>query len=71
MGLFGSNLFGNNIDVSCEYCHNGQKINGIIICKVNKTIVNGACPRFKYNPLMRVPKTAPKMPKYNPDDFKL
>lgn len=71
MKLFGANLFGNNIEVSCEYCHNGQKFNEITICKANKEIVNGNCSKFKYNPLMRVPKTAPTMPKYDPKDFEL
>jgi len=71
MKLFNSGLFGNNIDVSCEYCHNAQKINGITICKANKQIINGGCSRFRYNPLMRVPKTAPVFPKYDPKDFEL
>ena len=71
MKLFGSKLFGNNIDTSCEYCSNAQKINGIILCKANKEIVNGDCSRFKYNPLMRVPKTTPVFPQYDPKDFEL
>ncbi|MEE0265065.1 MAG: hypothetical protein UD936_05495 [Acutalibacteraceae bacterium] len=71
MNLFGPKLFGNNIDTSCEYCNNSQKINGIILCKANKEIVNGNCSKFKYNPLMRVPKTAPRFPQYDPKDFEL
>ena len=71
MKFFGSKLFGNNIDTSCEYCSNAQKINGIILCKANREIVNGNCSKFKYNPLMRVPKTAPKFPQYDPKDFEL
>lgn len=71
MNLFSSGLFGNNIDVSCDYCHNGQKINGIIICKANKEIIDGKCSKFKYNPLMRVPKTVPNLPNYDPKDFEL
>lgn len=71
MRLFGSKLFGNNIDTSCEYCSNAQKINGIILCKANKEIVNGYCSRFKYNPLMRIPKTTPVFPQYDPKDFEL
>lgn len=71
MRLFGNNLFGNNIDVSCEYCHNRQKTDKIITCKLNKSIENGNCSYFKYNPLMRVPKVTPNLPKYDPDDFKL
>ena len=69
--ILGNNLFGNNIEVSCEYCHKSQKINGITICRANREIVNGKCSGFKYNPLMRVPKTAPKMPKYDPKDVEL
>lgn len=71
MNFFGNKLFGNNIDTSCEYCSNAQKINGIILCKTNREIINGNCSRFKYNPLMRVPKTAPNFPQYDPKDFEL
>lgn len=71
MRFFNFGLFGNNIEASCEYCHHAQKMNGITICKANKQLVNGSCSRFKYNPLMRVPMTAPQFPKYDPKDFEL
>ena len=41
--ILGNNLFGNNIEVSCEYCHKSQEINGITICRANREIVNGKC----------------------------
>lgn len=65
-------LFGNNIDTSCEYCSNAEKAgDGVIICKVSREIKDGKCPKFKYNPLLRVPKTLPNLPKYDPKDFEL
>lgn len=65
-------LFGNNIDINCEYCANGQRTaDNIIICKVKREIVDGKCFRFKYNPLLRKPKTMPNLPKYDPKDFEL
>ncbi len=71
MGLFGKKLFGNNIDASCEYCHHAQKVNDIFICTLNKTLTNGKCMQFSYNPLMRVPRTMPNLPKFDPKDFEI
>lgn len=65
-------LFGNTIKVSCDYCSNATKTDsGITYCKAKREIKNEKCFRFKYNPLMRIPKVTPALPKYNPEDFKL
>ncbi len=65
-------LFGNNIAVSCEYCDNCEKNdNNIQLCKARTQIVDGKCKRFKYNPLLRVPKQSYNLPKYDPKDFEL
>lgn len=70
--MFFKKLFGNNIEASCEYCHNAVfKENDVIICSVNREIKDGKCMRFKYNPLLRTPKILPNLPKYDPKDFEL
>lgn len=64
-------LFGNNIEVSCNYCAHSQINNGCQFCTVNKVLKNGKCRKFEYNPTMRVPKHSNNLQKYNPDDFVL
>lgn len=64
-------LFGNNIEVSCDYCSNSQIQGNCQFCTVNKTLKNGKCRKFIYNPIMRVPKTLNKLPRYSEDDFVL
>ena len=64
-------LFGNNIEVSCDYCANSQIQSGCQFCTVNRVLKNGKCRKFLYNPIMRVPKTQNMLPKYSEDDFVL
>lgn len=65
-------LFGNTIEVKCDYCSHADKDeNDVIFCTKKRAITDGKCFRFKYNPLMRIPKGAPVLPKYNPEDFQL
>ena len=65
-------LFGNTIEVRCEYCAHAEKDeNNVVFCTKKREIKNGKCFRFKYNPLMRIPKNAPALPKYSQDEFKL
>ncbi len=65
-------LFGNNIAPACEYCVNSiDGGNGVLICSKRKAITDGKCRAFKYDPLLRIPKAAPVMPKYDPKDFEL
>lgn len=66
-------LFGNNIDCSCDYCHNARILkDGSIYCKRNKSINNlGQCSYFDYNPLKREPRPRPKPRNYDPEDFML
>lgn len=64
-------LFGNYIETSCAYCEH-SKINGNLqICTLNRTIKNGQCKKFKYNPVMRVPLTSKALPKFNKEDFSI
>lgn len=64
-------LFGNNIDVSCDYCANSKVNNGVQFCTMNKVLKNGKCRKFVYNPIMRVPKTQNNLRKYNAEEFVL
>ncbi|HIR03591.1 MAG TPA: hypothetical protein IAD34_05915 [Candidatus Scatovicinus merdipullorum] len=65
-------LFGNHIDPNCTYCdHCIFEQDQVQICRVKREIKNGKCRRFQYNPLLRVPKQMPALPKYDPKDFEL
>ena len=68
-------LFGKNIPPACEYCAHGRRTQGglSIFCENADDSVSAYdhCESFKYDPLKRVPKRAPKMPVFSADDFKL
>lgn len=65
-------LFGRNISVNCEYCANLKKNEeDMLFCSVNKEIVDENCSGFKYDPLMRKPKTILNLKTYNPEEFKI
>lgn len=64
-------LFGNNIELSCDYCAHSQINNGTQFCTKNKVLKNGKCKKYEYNPTMRVPKKQNTLPKYKPEDFAL
>lgn len=64
-------LFGNNIDVSCDYCANSKVNNSTQFCTMNKVLKNGKCRKFQYNPIMREPKSVNLLKKLKPEDFVL
>lgn len=64
-------FFGNNIEVNCLYCAHSKIQNGSQFCTINKTMKNGKCRKFEYNPFMRTPKKLNKLPKYKEEDFSL
>ncbi len=64
-------LFGNNIEVSCNYCSHSKIKNNTQFCTMNKVLKNGKCRKFEYNPIMRKPNTTAQLPKYKPEDFAL
>ena len=64
-------LFGQNIIPDCSYCENAVAENEIAYCKKGKRIQNNKCRAFKYDPLMRVPKTSAFKKNYSIEDFKL
>lgn len=68
-------FFNQKIEPHCEYCKNGHLSSDgkNVLCK-RKGIVNRgySCLRFRYDPLLRVPKmSAPAMPQFDPEEFKL
>lgn len=64
-------LFGNNITPDCSYCENASSEQGIVFCSKNRHIENNKCKKFRYNPLLRVPKQTTIKVTYNENDFKL
>ena len=69
--MFKKKLFGSNIKPSCAYCRNAAYENEVCFCKKGQKYKNGNCKGFKYDPLMRVPKTLSLKKKFTADDFKL
>ena len=65
-------LFGNHIDVKCEYCKNSSDYDGASVCKLNRSLLpDGTCPRFTYDPLRRAPQNLPPLGLHDPEEFKL
>ena len=64
-------LFGNNIPPACEYCRFYQKNNGGNPSCAYGTAIENTCKRYEYDPLKREPRSAPTLPKFTADDFKL
>jgi hypothetical protein len=67
-----SKLFGNEIEIKCEYCRNSSDYDGASICKLNRyRDPDGSCRRFAYDPLKRVPQNLPPLKSYSADEFEL
>lgn len=64
-------LFGNSIVPSCVYCEHSVMEGNAQICTVHKTLKNGKCRKFKYNPIMREPKGMAPLKSYSKEDFAL
>lgn len=64
-------LFGENILPNCSYCEYFNMENGISYCKKSKTMKKNRCRSFKYDPLMRVPKSKSFHTEYTASDFKI
>ena len=60
-------LFGQNIPVSCEYCSHASPDGCLVRCE-NK---HDRCARFDYDPLLRRPKTPPRLKKFDAQEFEL
>ena len=64
-------LFGGNIVPSCAYCTHSKKVGSAQFCDANKTLKNGKCRKFCYNPIMREPRGMAPLPSYSKEDFAL
>lgn len=64
-------LFGNNIVPACTYCQHSRSEGSSQFCDAHKVLKNGKCRKFCYNPIMRTPRDAAKLPTYTQDDFAL
>jgi hypothetical protein len=63
-------LFGDHIEIKCEYCANGREAGEA--CRLNlRPEADGTCRRFAYDPLRRSPKTFPPMRPHDAEEFKL
>lgn len=68
-------FFDKNIEKRCEYCARGQlsKDGMNVLCKRKGIVEKGYhCLFFRYDPVMRIPyEEAPKLPDYDPEEFKI
>lgn len=64
-------LFGNNIVPACTYCTHSKKEGDTQFCAAHKVLKNGKCRKFCYNPIMREPRGAVKLPTFEPKDFSI
>ena len=64
-------LFGKNIAPDCSYCMNAVFENGRTRCQKSKTVTDGKCRAFSYDPLLRVPVSISLSGNVTADDFKL
>lgn len=64
-------LFGRNIVPSCTYCQYSKTEGSTQFCEAHKTLRNGKCRKFRYNPIMRTPRGAVKLPTFKNDDFSI
>ena len=72
--MFEKPLFGATISPSCEYCEFGRKAPqpGCFYCEKKGPVRQmPKCRHDRYDPLRRVPKRAPKLPSFSPEDFAL
>lgn len=67
-------LYGENIEKSCEYCEHGRPApDKVSVLCMKKGVVTAdfSCRHFKYDPLRRMPKRRPPLPKFSPEEFEL
>ena len=63
-------LFNDDITPSCAYCAKMERQEGKMFCPRRKTVTErDSCRSYEYDPLKRVPKQAPRLPEFKPEDF--
>lgn len=68
------NLFSKDIDPACGYCTLGRRSSDgdKILCPHRGVVdATSSCGKFRYNPLNRIPRKAPRLPDYNKEEFEL
>ncbi len=72
LGKKKAKLFGNHIEVKCEYCENYMVAEGKNVCRLNRSVrPDGSCPCFSYDPLLRAPNNTPFLRSHDAEEFKL
>jgi len=72
LGKKATKLFGNQVEINCEYCSNSSDYDGASVCKLNLCLKpDGGCRRFAYDPLKRAPMHLPPLKPHDADEFKL
>ena len=64
-------LFGSHIVPSCVYCTHSKTEGSTQFCEANRTLKNGKCKKFDYNPIMRDPKGMAPLKAFTKEDFEL
>lgn len=65
-------LFGNDVEIKCEYCRNSSDFDGSAACSLGRELEpDGNCRKFEYDPLKREPVSLPPLKQHDPDEFKL
>lgn len=64
-------LFGNNIAPSCSCCSHSKKEGEAQFCDIHRTLKDGKCRKFSYNPIMRTPLGAAPLPSFKREDFSI
>lgn len=67
-----SKYYGKTVPPSCAYCLFVRREGEALVCEKGKEAAEGAsCRAYRYEPTLRVPKEAPLLPQYAPEDFQL
>ncbi len=69
-----SKFFGSNIQPACAYCANAKRAvrDDTVLCRYKGVVSHTYhCRRYCYSPLLRTPKSAPKLPVFTAEDFAL
>ncbi|NLT58470.1 MAG: hypothetical protein GXX99_05860 [Clostridiales bacterium] len=67
-------LYGNKVEPRCTYCEFGTRIGQTdhINCIRCGVVTDGyTCPRFRYDPLKRVPPKLVPLPAFREEDFEV
>lgn len=68
------NLYNKKIRPSCKYCLHGKiapDYSSVLCFKHGVVELTSFCKSFKYDPLKRVPKKAPKLMEFSKEEFVL